>query len=147
MRARDLMPLAQLEGIDLVNLQSSANAGELAYIAPHAINPLQAPLTLDEFATALAATDAVVSVDTMAAHCAGALGHPVLVMLTDAPAWYWGAGGDKCRWYPSARLFRRDAGSDWATAVAAAATVLRASRTGTHFVFGHEAVQKTTSTT
>jgi ADP-heptose:LPS heptosyltransferase len=48
---------------------------------------LRAPLALDEFAAALAATDVTVSVDTMAAHCAGALGRPVLVMLTDAPAW------------------------------------------------------------
>lgn len=82
---------------------------------------MQAPLALDEFAAALAATDVIVSVDTMAAHCAGALGHPVLVMLTDAPAWYWGVGGDKCRWYPSARLFRRSAGADWAATVEAVA--------------------------
>ena len=75
----------------------------------------------------------------MAAHCAGALGHPVLAMLTDAPAWYWGVGGDKCRWYPSARLFRRGAGADWATTVEVVAAVLRAGRTEPHSVFGHGA--------
>jgi ADP-heptose:LPS heptosyltransferase len=110
MRAQDLTPLARLEGVDLVNLQSSPEGRELARVAANAIDPLQAPLTLDEFAAALAATDVVVSVDTMAAHCAGALGHPVLVMLTDMPAWYWGAEGHDCRWYPSARhqRHRRD---------------------------------------
>jgi Glycosyltransferase family 9 (heptosyltransferase) len=139
MRAQDLMPLAQLEGIDLVNLQSSSEGRELARFAADAIDPLQAPLALDEFAAALAATDVIVSVDTMAAHCAGALGHPVLAMLTDAPAWYWGVGGDKCRWYPSARLFRRGAGADWATTVDVVAAVLRAGRTEPHSVFGHGA--------
>ena len=114
MRVQDLTPLVQLEGIDLVNLQSSSEGRELARFAADAIDPLQAPLTLDEFTATLAATNVTVSVDTMAAHCAGALGRPVLVMLTDAPAWYWGVGGDKCRWYPSARLFRRSAGAVWA---------------------------------
>ena len=122
----------QIEGIDLVNLQSSSEGRELARFAADAIDPLQAPLALDEFAAALAATDVTVSVDTMAAHCAGALGRPVLVMLTDAPAWYSGVGGDKCRWYPSARLFRRGAGADWAATVEAVAAVLRASRTEPH---------------
>lgn len=134
MRAQDLMLLAQIEGIDLVNLQSSSEGRELARFAPDAIDPLRAPLALDEFAAALAATDVTVSVDTMAAHCAGALGRPVLVMLTDAPAWYWAVGGDKCRWYPSARLFRRGAGADWAAAVEAVAAVLRAGRTEPHSV-------------
>jgi ADP-heptose:LPS heptosyltransferase len=139
MHAQDLVPLAQIEGIDLVNLQSSSEGRELARFAADAIDPLQAPLALDEFAAALAATDVIVSVDTMAAHCAGALGHPVLAMLTDAPAWYWGVGGDKCRWYPSARLFRRGAGADWATTVDVVAAVLRAGRTEPHSVFGHGA--------
>jgi hypothetical protein len=136
MRANDLIPLAQLDGVDLINLQSSSEGRELIGVAADAIDPSQTPLTLDEFAAALAATNVVVSVDTMAAHCAGALGHPVLVMLTDAPAWYWGAGGDKCRWYPSARLFRR-AGADWATTVQAVTAVLRAGKQGAHSVFGH----------
>ena len=139
MRANDLMPLAQLDGVDLINLQGSAEGPELIGVAADAIDPLQAPLTLDEFAAALAATDVVVSVDTMAAHCAGALGHPVLVMLTDAPAWYWGASGDKCRWYPSARLFRRGAGADWGTTVQAVAAALHAGAPLPHSVFGHGA--------
>jgi ADP-heptose:LPS heptosyltransferase len=137
MRANDLMPLAQLDGVDLINLQSSSEDRELARVAASAIDPLQTPLTLDEFAAALAATDIVVSVDTMAAHCAGALGHPVLVMLTDVPAWYWGTSGDKCRWYPSARLFRRGAGADWATTVEAVAAVLHAGKSGPDSVSGH----------
>ena len=137
MRVQDLTPLVQLEGIDLVNLQSSSEGRELARFAADAIDPLQAPLTLDEFAATLAATNVTVSVDTMAAHCAGALGRPVLVMLTDAPAWYWGVGGDKCRWYPSARLFRRSAGADWASAVEAVAAVLRSSGLEPHSIWAH----------
>ena len=44
-------------------------------------------MPLDEFAAAVAATDLLVTVDTMAAHCAGALGHPVWLMLPLSPHW------------------------------------------------------------
>jgi hypothetical protein len=56
MRAQELTPLAQLEGIDLVNLQQGPVGRELARIAPQAIDPIQTPLALDEFVAALAAT-------------------------------------------------------------------------------------------
>jgi ADP-heptose:LPS heptosyltransferase len=49
-------------------------------------------MPLDEFAAAVAATDLLVTVDTMAAHCAGALGHPVWLMLPLSPHWCWGIG-------------------------------------------------------
>lgn len=124
MLAQDLAPLAEVEGIDLVNLQDSSQ--ELVRVAPQAIDPLRTPLTLDEFAAALAATDVVVTVDTMAAHCAGALGHPACVLLTDDPAWYWGIERSDRQWYPSARLFRRRSGTDWSDVVASLTNRLRA---------------------
>ena len=119
MRAQEFAALGQLEGIDLVNLQQGPVGRELAHIAPQAIDPVQTPLALDEFAAALAATDLVVSADTMAAHCAGALGKEVYVMLSERPAWYWGAEPNACAWYPSARLFRRGVGPDWSKALEA----------------------------
>ena len=125
MRAQELAPLAQLEGIDLVNLQQGPAERELARIAPQAIDPMQTPLALDEFVAALAATDLVVSADTMAAHCAGALGLDAYVMLPEQPAWYWGGEPNSCAWYPSACLFRRSAGSDWSSTLSAVARALR----------------------
>jgi hypothetical protein len=123
MHAGDLAPLAALDGIDLVNLQRGGGH-DLTRVAPQAIDAMQAPLSLDEFAAALAATDATVSVDTMAAHCAGALGHPVSVLLPREAGWWWGEAGATSVWYPSARLFRRSAGTDWHETVKAVADAL-----------------------
>jgi ADP-heptose:LPS heptosyltransferase len=125
MRTEDLAPLAQLETADLVNLQHGAAGRDLARIAPKLMDATQVPLTLDEFAAALAATDLVVSVDTMAAHCAGSLGHPVFVALPAEPGWWWGLDRADCDWYPSARLFRLCFGDDWAATVATIITALR----------------------
>jgi len=73
---------------------------------------------LDAFAAALAATDLVISVDTMAAHLAGGLGHPLWVALPSVPGWWWGLR-DRCPWYPAAQLFRQTIRDDWSTVVAA----------------------------
>lgn len=124
LRAEDLAPLAQIEGVDLVNLQHGPAGRDLAHIAPYAIDATQAPLTLDEFAAAVAATDLVISVDTMAAHCAGALNHPVFVLLPDEPGWWWGSRNSTSMWYPSARLFQCG-GSSWAGAIEDAVVALR----------------------
>lgn len=128
MLAKDLAPLAKLEDVDLVNLQYGSAGRELARIAPEAIDPMQMQLTLDEFAAAAAATDIMVSVDTMAAHCSGALGHPLMVVLPDEPACWWGRERSDCDWYPGARLFRRSAGADWSETIEAVAATLRAEK-------------------
>jgi ADP-heptose:LPS heptosyltransferase len=49
-------------------------------------------MPLEEFVAAVAATDLLVTVDTMAAHCSGALGHPIWLMLPLSPHWCWGIG-------------------------------------------------------
>lgn len=128
LRAADLAPLAEIDDVDFVNLQHGTARHELTGAVPHAIDPMQGDLRLDEFAAALAATDLVISVDTMAAHCAGALGHPVFVVLPRDPGWWWDAAGAQSRWYTTARLFRRGVGSDWTATIAAIADALRAGK-------------------
>ncbi len=132
MRPADLAPLARLDHIDWVNLQDGPAGRELRGVLPNLIDATREPLPLDEFAAALAATDLVVSVDTMAAHCAGALGHPVWVALPRVPAWYWGLRRSDCGWYPAARLLRRDAGAGWPDVVAAIAAELSNHETPKH---------------
>jgi ADP-heptose:LPS heptosyltransferase len=124
MKVEDLAPFARLDNLDLINLQHGPEGRELSRVAPHAIDAMLEPLSLDGFAAAVAATDLVVSVDTMAAHCAGALGHPVWVALPNVPAWYWGLREIHSRWYPSAVLFRQPPCSGWSSVVAAVATKL-----------------------
>ncbi len=125
MMAEEIAALGRVEKVDLVNLQHGPAGRALSALSPHVIDASREPLSVDEFAAAMAATDLVVSVDTMAAHCAGALGHPVWVALPTVPAFYWGDHGEACAWYPTARLFRQVAPSDWSSVVAAIAATLR----------------------
>jgi hypothetical protein len=66
---------------------------------PDAGTPLKA-------ARLMRALDLVVSVDTMTAHLAGALGVPVWTLLPRACDWRWMDDRGDSPWYPTMRLFR-----------------------------------------
>ncbi|HEY6832590.1 MAG TPA: tetratricopeptide repeat protein [Pseudolabrys sp.] len=72
--------------------------------------------SLDDFAETaalVAQLDLIISVDTSAAHLAGALGKPVWVLLPRIPDWRWLLDRDDSPWYPTARLFRQDDTATW----------------------------------
>jgi hypothetical protein len=77
-----------------------------------------------EAATTMRALDLVISVDTMAAHLAGALGVPVWTLLHAASDWRWMAGREDSPWYPTMRLFRQERAGDWVGVLARVATAL-----------------------
>jgi len=58
--------------------------------------------------------DLVITVDTLAAHLAGALGVEAWVMLQYAADWRWMMNRDDSPWYPSLRLFRQPTPGNWA---------------------------------
>jgi len=60
----------------------------------------------------------VLTVDTLAAHLAGALGVPAWVMLQYAADWRWMNATSRSPWYPSLRLFRQPRPDDWTSAIA-----------------------------
>ncbi|MDR6584053.1 tetratricopeptide repeat protein [Herbaspirillum frisingense] len=64
-------------------------------------------------AAALSCMDLLISVDTAAAHLAGALGRPVWVALPHAPDWRWFLQRHDSPWYPTARLFRQQQAGAW----------------------------------
>ncbi|HVM32658.1 MAG TPA: tetratricopeptide repeat protein [bacterium] len=67
---------------------------------------------------ALAANlDLVVSVDSSAAHLAGALGRPLWVLVPFAPDYRWLLKRPDNPWYPQARLFRQPKIGDWESAL------------------------------
>jgi hypothetical protein len=59
----------------------------------------------------MAGLDRVITIDTAAAHLAGALGKPVWILLPPRADWRWGRTGERTAWYPSATLIRRAEGT------------------------------------
>ena len=64
-------------------------------------------------ASAIAALDLVVTVDTMVAHLAGALGKRTCLLLRRECDWRWMERRADSPWYPSVRLYRQATEGDW----------------------------------
>ncbi|MBT5037904.1 MAG: tetratricopeptide repeat protein [Rhodospirillaceae bacterium] len=70
-------------------------------------------------AAAIAGLDLVITIDSAVAHLAGALGHPVWVMLSHSGDWRYLRGREDNPWYPTMRHFRQPEPGDWAAVVSA----------------------------
>ena len=64
-------------------------------------------------ARAVRALDLVITIDSMPAHLAGALGVPVWTLLQRDADWRWLEGREDSPWYPTMRLFRQERAGDW----------------------------------
>lgn len=90
----------------------------------------------EDFADTAAAIhnlDLVISVDTSVVHLAGALGHPTWVLVPHTPDWRWLQERDDSPWYPSMRVFRQPAISDWDSVIKRVAnelTILQQKKAG-----------------
>jgi ADP-heptose:LPS heptosyltransferase len=86
------------------------------------------PGTITDFADTAALMhhlDLVISVDTAAAHLAGAMGRPVWIPLNAyGPCWRWMQNRDDSPWYTTARLFRQEKYGDWSAPMARIAKFL-----------------------
>jgi ADP-heptose:LPS heptosyltransferase len=61
--------------------------------------------------------DLMITVDTMTAHLAGALGIPTWTLLPYACDWRWMASRPDTPWYQSMRLFRQAKPGDWTSLI------------------------------
>lgn len=114
------LPLAALlaaipPGWSIVSLQTQTRAEDAAI--------LSADLRVHAFAAEIAdfadtaalvqQTSLVISADTSVAHLAGALGHPLWLLLPYAADWRWLRDRADSPWYPAARLLRQRRAGDW----------------------------------
>ncbi|NEP79752.1 MAG: glycosyltransferase [Okeania sp. SIO3B3] len=68
---------------------------------------------LADTAAAIKQLDLVITIDTVIAHLAGALGKPVWVILNFDSDWRWLTDREDSPWYPTMRLFRQPKIGDW----------------------------------
>jgi hypothetical protein len=68
--------------------------------------------------------DLVISIDTVTAHIAGAMGKPLWLLLPYSPDWRWLLGRLDSPWYPTAELFRQPQPGDWKSVIAEVRTRL-----------------------
>ena len=68
-------------------------------------------------ARAIGAMDLVISIDSMPAHLAGALGVPVWTLLPHHADWRWLSGRCDSPWYPTMRLFRQPRPGEWSAVI------------------------------
>ncbi len=73
----------------------------------------EAPEEIVETAALIRNLDLVISVDTMVAHLAGALGCPVFTLLPYRADWRWMETREDSPWYPTMRLIRQPGPGDW----------------------------------
>jgi hypothetical protein len=107
-----LRHIADVSGVELFSLQQG-RANRIPWI-PTAIGGCD---TVGKTAARLAELDLVISIDTMMAHLAGALGMPVWTLLHADCDWRWGEDQSRTVWYPTMRLFRQKRPGDWDSAI------------------------------
>lgn len=102
--------LAAVPGATLINFQRDVSPGERGSVLREWGDGTS---DLAETAAALCALDLVISVDTMIAHLAGALGVPVWTLLNFDADWRWMVMRRDSPWYPTMTLFRQPAPGAW----------------------------------
>lgn len=103
-----LTPLLDMEGISWIGLQPDPGPNP-----PPIFNAGPEFQDWGDSAGLAANLDLMISVDSSAAHLAGALGLPCWLMLPFLPDWRWMRERADSPWYPSMTLWRQDRPGDW----------------------------------
>ena len=82
------------------------------------LNPAGCPFDIGQTAALVAGCALVVTVDTMVAHLAGALGKPTWLLLKHEPDWRWAPQSGCSEWYPSLRLYPQPTPGEWLSVAA-----------------------------
>jgi tetratricopeptide (TPR) repeat protein len=111
MALETLRPLLDVDA-EFISLQIDHRERDLP-LDPRILNLQDEIKDFVDTAAIMALCDLVISVDTSAAHLAGALGRPLWLLLPYMPDFRWYLEGDQTPWYPTARLWRQGDDRSW----------------------------------
>ncbi len=115
-------PVIDREDIAVYSLQKGVAAGQIrengrdSRINDHT-DDMDGDAAFIDTTAVIENLDLIITTDTSIPHLAAAMGKPVWMILSTAPDWRWRLSGSECPWYPSMRLFRQPAPTDWAGAI------------------------------
>jgi ADP-heptose:LPS heptosyltransferase len=117
LESRKLGPLAQVKGTKFFSLQKEKRAGYAAAPDFEIVDFAEGLTDFADTAAVMAKLDLVITVDTSAAHLAGALGKRVWILLPFYAEWRWQDRRADSPWYPTMRLFRQSAVGAWESVI------------------------------
>lgn len=114
-----LVPILTKPNVSFFSLQAGPDQMQILHLpsACRCNDLVGNSITPLETAAQISNLDLVISVDTMVAHLAGALGKPVWLLLHFASDWRWMLHRADSPWYPSMRIFRQQCPGDWASVI------------------------------
>jgi hypothetical protein len=117
--AIELAPIASLPNISLYSFQRGPGHAELNALRRYALvhDTSKHSREIADTAADLMNMDLLITVDTMAAHLAGALGRPVWTMLPFDADWRWMLDTSSTPWYPTMTLYRQSRPGDWSSVI------------------------------
>jgi hypothetical protein len=121
-------PLLELTGFAFYSFQRGPEREELRLLNGNyeIYDTAETSPEIADTAADLTNMDLLITVDTMAAHLAGALGKPVWMLLPYHADWRWMCDREDTPWYPTMRLFRQPEPGDWDSVIARIAGELKA---------------------
>lgn len=113
-------------GVRFFSLQAGIESRQIEPWSSHIMNLHDDSFCVLGTAKALKTLDLLITVDTMTAHLAGALAHPVWTLLPFRCDWRWMLDREDSPWYPTMRLFRQPNPGNWSAVIERVERELRA---------------------
>lgn len=120
----ELSPLAGVPNVKWYSLQFGPAAGQARPPGLELTVLTNEARDFSDTAAMMMHLDLVITVDTAAAHVAGALGRPVWILVPAVPDWRWLLNRSDSPWYPTAKVFRQSQPAGWSEVIARVAKEL-----------------------
>ncbi|MFL6350652.1 MAG: ADP-heptose--LPS heptosyltransferase [Bryobacteraceae bacterium] len=124
-RLKELGNLLTIPGVSFFSLQAGPQRAELEPWSSQVHDLYNGSFCVLPAARNLMTLDLVISVDTMMAHLAGAMGRPVWTLLPYRCDWRWMMKRVDSPWYPTMRLFRQNRSGEWRSVIRQVEQALR----------------------